>query len=116
MQAGPGARERRPPTLSPLPALACQRQCQASCGPIAATPRERDRILRRHHRVLAPDHTGRRCRLLTEAGDCAVYEDRPMICRLWGLTRAMACPHGCVPERWLTEDEAYTYWKDAARG
>jgi len=30
-----------------------------------------------------------------------------MICRLWGLTKSMACPFGCVPERWLTEDEAH---------
>ena len=99
-----------------LPQLVCQRKCQASCGPIQATPRERWHILRTHQRVLAPDHTGQRCRLLTEAGECAVYADRPMICRLYGLTPEMACPHGCVPERWLTEAEAFAYLAEAARG
>ncbi len=91
-----------------LPALACQGRCQAVCGPVTATPLERDQILRVHHRALAPDHTGRRCRLLTEAGACAVYADRPLVCRVVGLTKETACPHGCVPERWLTDAEVYT--------
>ena len=45
--------------------------------------------------------------LLNERGECSVHAIRPMICRLWGLTKSMACPFGCVPERWLTEDEAH---------
>lgn len=102
--------------LPALPALVCQRKCQASCGPIHATPREKAHILRTHHRVLAPDHTGRACRLLTEDGACEVYEDRPMICRLYGLTPEMACPHGCTPDRWLTDTEAFAYLTEALRG
>ncbi|TMD08275.1 MAG: hypothetical protein E6J01_03825 [Chloroflexi bacterium] len=47
------------------------------------------------------------CPLLTPSGTCSVYDIRPMICRVWGLTKSMACPFGCVPERWLTEDEAH---------
>ena len=38
---------------------------------------------------------------------------KPMICRLWGLTRMMACPHGCVPSRWLTEEEARGFLDNA---
>jgi hypothetical protein len=41
-----------------------------------------------------------------ETGKCKVYSIRPTICRLWGLVRKMACPWGCVPERWLSDDEA----------
>lgn len=99
-----------------LPTLACQGRCQAICGPIRATPAERARILRRHHRVLAPDHTGRACRLLTDGGQCAVYADRPMVCRLWGLTPEMACPHGCEPARWLTDDDVTHYMQAVLRG
>lgn len=100
--------------MDPLPTLVCQRKCQESCGPIAATPRERLHILRTHHRVLAPDHTGRRCRLLTTDGACSVYADRPMICRLYGLVESMRCPHGCEPSRWLTEAEAFASLTEAA--
>jgi Fe-S-cluster containining protein len=97
-----------------LPTLVCQRKCQASCGPIRATQREREHILRTHGRMLGVDHTGRRCRLLTDDGACAVYADRPMICRLYGLVESMRCPHGCAPERWLSEAEAFTALSEAA--
>ena len=103
--------------MSPtLPALVCQRRCQASCGPVHPSPIERLAILRATHRVVGPDHTGRRCRLLEPDGACAIYAHRPMVCRLFGLTEAMACPHGCIPERWLTEAEALdalaATWRD----
>lgn len=29
------------------------------------------------------------------ADRCSVYEDRPLICRLWGAVESMPCPHGC---------------------
>jgi Fe-S-cluster containining protein len=28
-------------------------------------------------------------------GRCSVYEDRPLICRLWGAVESMPCVHGC---------------------
>lgn len=37
---------------------------------------------------------------------CSVYPVRPMICRIWGLVRKLRCPHGCEPDRWLTDEEA----------
>lgn len=90
-----------------LPTLNCQRRCQDVCGPVGATGIERMNLLTTHGRAIGPDHTGRRCRLLDARGDCSVYADRPMICRIVGLTRETACRFGCVPSRWLTEDEAY---------
>lgn len=41
------------------------------------------------------DDQGRCTRLV--AGRCASYEDRPMVCRLWGSVPEMPCPHGCKP-------------------
>ena|SRR2546421_5752017 len=88
-----------------LPRLNCQRTCQDACGPILFQGEEGNRIAARvGGRPRAIDAA--RCPLLTRDGRCTVYDIRPMICRLWGLTRAMACPWGCVPERWLGEDEA----------
>ena len=49
---------------------------------------------------------GLTCPLLSANGRCTVYQVRPLICRLWGTTRALACPQGCQPERWVTDDEA----------
>ena len=36
---------------------------------------------------------------------CTVHKVRPLICRLWGATRTMECPHGCKPKRWVGKDE-----------
>lgn len=46
------------------------------------------------------------CPALTREGLCAVYELRPTVCRVWGVTIDLPCPYGCVPERWLTRAEA----------
>jgi hypothetical protein len=48
------------------------------------------------------------CPLLKD-GLCSVYNHRPGICRLWGLTKKLKCPYGCEPERFLTEEEAHGF-------
>jgi hypothetical protein len=40
-------------------------------------------------------------------GRCRVYDDRPTICRLWGATESMPCPHGCTPEDALSQPESH---------
>jgi uncharacterized protein len=32
---------------------------------------------------------------------CAIYNDRPFLCRLFGTVPSMACPHGRGPEKML---------------
>lgn len=88
-----------------LPKIECQGLCSDSCGPISMSVRERARI----QRAAGKDVTcGERasCSMLTEDRRCGVYEIRPMICRIWGLTRSMRCHYGCRPERWLSDEEA----------
>jgi hypothetical protein len=46
------------------------------------------------------------CPALLE-GRCRVYEHRPTICRLWGATQSMPCPHGCTPADALTQSESH---------
>ncbi|HEV2379781.1 MAG TPA: hypothetical protein VG206_08280 [Terriglobia bacterium] len=55
-----------------------------------------------HQRKLGPDLV---CPYLV-AGQFFIYGVRPLICRLWGLVKAMRCPHGCEPEQWLSDEEA----------
>ena len=93
-----------------LPALDCRRKCQASCGPIFMSRVEWSRMCQaggeRHTTTLD-------CPYLDKHGACSVYSVRPMICRLWGLVKAMACPWGCVPERWLTDEEGKAFLERA---
>lgn len=88
-----------------LPRIECRRLCQEYCGPIGMSDLERKRIEKVAHRLplAGPDL---RCNMLSPAGACSVYQLRPMICRLFGLTERLRCPHGCTPSRWLTEKEA----------
>lgn len=96
-----------------LPTIVCKKKCQASCGPIICGEKERAYQVEKLGVELFPPnedtfkgvtegsapHVCQYLRL--EDGLCGVHEHRPMMCRLYGLAKAMACPHGCVPTRWL---------------
>lgn len=95
-----------------LPRIECQRKCGESCGPVFMSRIEWQRIIARVGRVVTPtpeQAESLTCPLLT-GNDCSVYDLRPVICRLWGLVDSplMRCPWGCVPERWLSDEEAET--------
>lgn len=87
-----------------VPAIACKGLCHGSCGPVPATHREIEAI---NAASLIPFGTRADgyCAMLA-AGRCSVYAQRPLLCRLWGVTEKMRCPHGCEPERWLTDAES----------
>ena len=48
-----------------------------------------------------PELTGVLACPLLRHGRCTVYAQRPLVCRLWGVTESMECPHGCRPVRYL---------------
>lgn len=90
-----------------LPRMKCIGECASACGPVRLSPLERSRIEARGHqwvdgRVI-PMSGGRSAGTACSALDqsllvCQVYQDRPMVCRIWGLIEALACPWGCRPE------------------
>ena len=87
-----------------LPRIDCQRRCHGTCGPIVMSALEWDRI--------ASQHGGRTCEgdlvcpyLERASGLCGIYDSRPLICRLGGLTEALRCEFGCVPESVLSDVE-----------
>jgi len=88
-----------------LPVVECQGHCWNSCGPIAMSEFERERIRQRGVEIDEFTRDSGRawaagaplyCAALTKDHRCSVYEVRPLICRAWGVGRAdMACRHGC---------------------
>lgn len=88
-----------------VPKLECKGLCEHSCGPIAMTTLEARRIETKIGRPIGAVDAELRCPLLTDDGRCSVYELRPLICRMWGASVGMECPHGCVPTRWLSKVE-----------
>lgn len=113
-----------------LPDLDCKGLCWNSCGPIDMSTAERERIVELG--VEIPVFTEERSRrwanderlycpaLSFNANEgrigCSIYEDRPMICRLWGMSEGdMSCPHGCVPLRRLSLDEVWEFVMETYR-
>jgi hypothetical protein len=97
-----------------VPEVHCKGLCLDSCGPIAMTIEEDDRLQKRGVRVASMVDTVAAvergddyyCPALHD-GRCTVYDDRPTICRLWGATTSMPCPHGCTPANALSQQESY---------
>lgn len=86
-----------------LPSVPCRGKCAAACGPLALSYVERLRVQRGTWRTLQ-DVTQPACPLL-KAQRCTAYGLRPLICRLYGVSEQMQCPHGCLPDRWLSQSE-----------
>lgn len=89
-----------------IPRLACKMLCQQCCGPIGCSEFEARHIFYKTQTKVGRVNPKDFCTLLTDSGTCSIYEHRPLICRLWGTVKAMQCPHGCEPERWLSDSEA----------
>ena len=92
-----------------VPTIACKGLCHETCGPLVIGDAERERILRRHHTTLQHDEE-LTCSALTAEKRCAIYPDRPLLCRLWGVVKdsqvMTRCPYGCRPNRWLKNEKA----------
>jgi hypothetical protein len=52
--------------------------------------------------ILEPNGTS--CELLVD-GRCSIYQDRPLICRLYGVAEGLPCPHGCLSFKTITMRE-----------
>lgn len=88
-----------------IPRIACKGLCQQFCGTIAATRLEVDRITTMSGAPLEYKPATGQCSKLTHEGRCSVYNRRPIICRLWGVSEELRCPHGCIPDAMLTKKE-----------
>ncbi len=106
-----------------IPAIPdCDGRCWTSCGPIDMSDRERQRI--RGAGVRITDYRQALagverfwCDALTGDKRCAVYDLRPLICRIWGAVESMPCVYGCVPEggRYLSDMDAYRMIAESMR-
>lgn len=96
-----------------VPGIECAGRCHGSCGPVPATVAEIAAIEAATHHPFATDKD-MTCNVLF-AGRCTAYAQRPLLCRLWGVTEGMPCVWGCKPERLLTDAEARALLQEAGR-
>jgi hypothetical protein len=98
-----------------LPDVRCAGKCSGACGPVPMTELERDRIAAAGVRI--PARVQRRgpgalnCPALNAFQRCSVYEVRPTMCRLWGVTQSLPCVFGCRPlfGELLSDQAAYAF-------
>ena len=80
-----------------IPAFECLPGCHDCCGPVTTSSEEMARLpvksVAEHDAALAELN----CPYLGKNG-CEVYAERPLICRLFGTTPKLACPHGKRPD------------------
>jgi len=80
-----------------IPSFACVPGCHDCCGPVTASSEEMLRLPVKsdaeHDAALAEWN----CVHLGTQG-CEVYDERPLICRLFGTTPSLPCPRGRGPD------------------
>jgi uncharacterized protein len=104
--------------MAMIPSFACRTGCHDCCGLVPFLTPEKDRasVLRPLEQwekfdgnswVTKSALATMRCPFLTDGG-CGIYDDRPVICRLFGAVDAplMTCPHGCGPRSKITDRQA----------
>ena len=96
-----------------IPDFACKPGCSDCCGPVTASSDEVARLPVKtdaeHEKALAEFN----CPYLGERG-CEVYQERPLICRLFGTTPSLPCPQGLMPTQMIApavEQEIHEFHK-----
>jgi Fe-S-cluster containining protein len=94
-----------------IPSFTCIVGCHDCCGPVTASSEEMARLPVKteaeHDAALAELS----CPHLGQHG-CEVYNERPLICRLFGTTATLLCPNGMRPVYMIdtrTEQEIHQY-------
>ncbi|MAB97391.1 MAG: zinc/iron-chelating domain-containing protein [Pseudomonadaceae bacterium] len=80
-----------------IPSFACIPGCHDCCGPVTASSEEMSRLPHKSDAEHEAALEELNCVHLGPNG-CQVYDQRPLICRLFGSTPNLPCPHGRGPE------------------
>lgn len=86
-----------------IPKIKCRGKCQHSCTEVALSIGEVKHLYKITRKPIKQEKGF--CTYL-EGGNCSVYDDRPAVCRMWGVVESLRCPHGCEAERVMTDAEA----------
>ena len=79
-----------------IPSFECVPGCHDCCGPVTTSPEEMSRLPRKTAAEQEAAMDELNCVHLGPKG-CTVYDERPLICRLFGTTKTLPCPNGRRP-------------------
>lgn len=102
-----------------MPSIECKGLCWQSCSTVPVFPVELE-LLQEHAgrelatvglsyadgRVVGLGKFGEPCPFLV-LRRCSAHEVRPTICRAFGVTQGLQCPHGCKPARLLSDEQQF---------
>ena len=90
----------------------CKKNCGLCCGPVPIKKETYEKNIAKAQthvltdlgtHVLALQGVTAKCAFLTDEMKCAIYEERPAVCRIFGQTDALPCPfltkEGCLRNR-----------------
>jgi Fe-S-cluster containining protein len=80
-----------------IPSFECKKGCCDCCGPVPFSKWEWEQVEDKRKA------TSLDCPYAVN-GRCDIYEQRPLICRLYGTVQKMKCPYGCKPEAYLSKE------------
>jgi len=83
-----------------IPPLECVAGCHDCCGPVTASSEEVARLPVKSNEEHELALTEWNCVYLGKDG-CEVYDERPLICRVFGTIPSLPCPHNNRPEQVL---------------
>ncbi|MEW9899059.1 YkgJ family cysteine cluster protein [Chitinivorax sp. PXF-14] len=98
-----------------IPDFECVPGCHDCCGPVTTSTVEMARLPVKTEAEHAAALAALNCPHLGECG-CTVYAERPLICRLFGTTPRLPCPHGRRPEHYVDaeiERQVFAYFESA---
>lgn len=97
-----------------IPTMRCIPGCHDCCGPITASSEEMARLPEKSEADRSAALAELNCSYLGAKG-CEIYLERPLICRLFGTTAKLPCPHGRQPEQMIEpaiENRIFQYFAD----
>lgn len=80
-----------------IPSFECVPGCHDCCGPVTASSTEMARLPFKSRASHEAALEALSCPHLGKDG-CEVYDERPLICRLFGTTPNLRCPNGRGPQ------------------
>ncbi|MBK7464839.1 MAG: YkgJ family cysteine cluster protein [Betaproteobacteria bacterium] len=97
-----------------IPSFECTPGCHDCCGPVTASSHEMAQLPFKSDEIHAKALADLSCPHLGENG-CQSYDERPLICRLFGTTPHLPCPNGRHPEQMIdarVEQRIFQYFKE----
>lgn len=95
-----GTLARRRALLEQLPSIPCTGACATvACRDLGVSDLDIVAMSLAGATLGAADD-GRTCSALVD-GRCAAHDERPFICRVYGVSPELPCPYGCQPEAWV---------------